>query len=152
MVTSISGIGTWVASFLSCQLHRHVGPSSDLRTQFWRSEVVCKLALRFFSPMAAWGHVDKERAAAEAMIATVFPSMKAMALRRWSTMPGKVGRRQWTFFTTKFHDLGLDIPPMGNEMTPMGNEVCACASAAIDRNPMQLSPCTSTKGRRNDAY
>ena len=140
LVTSISRIGTWVAWFLSCQLHRHVGPSSDLRTKFWRFEVLCKLALSFF-PMAAWGHVDKELCR-RAMIATVMFD-EGLALRRLSTMPGKVGRRQWTFFTTKFHDLGLDIPPMGNVPS-------VPAEAAVDTNPMQLSRTNFHKGRPVD--
>lgn len=149
LVTSISGIGTWGASFLSCQLHRYVGPSSDLRTQFWRFEVLCKLALRFFVPMASLGPRWQRAGCLRAMVATVIPSMKVMALRRLSTMRPV----RWAV------DSGRSSPPSSmiwdwishpweTKWHPWETKSVPALQQQKNTNPMQLSPRTSTKGLR----
>ena len=137
LVTSISGIGTWGASFLSCQLHRHVGPSSDLRTKFWRSEVSCKLALRFFFPWQLGATLTKS-GLLQGNDCHRFSFDEGLALRRWSTMrpvrwAGDSGRSSppvpW---------FGIGYPTHGKRNDTHGKSSLPPAEAAVDTNPMQL--------------
>lgn len=112
--------------------------------------LLCKLALSFF-PMAAWGRVDKELCR-RAMIATVAFD-EGLALRlvndaRW------LGPETVDALHHQFHDLGLDIPAMGNDVCARAfrialTQYCTDNHLANSKTTAKIAEATIARGYLN---